>query len=163
MEPYPEQERLVPDRISAPNQPNPEPISAVPVAADVVSAAETLRICTACARNLPPSAFKRRSRKQGQRLTSWCRDCINASNRERDAHRQTMVLGKVQQRIHSHSKASRVESVISAACRKAGGVEAFAGRLAESLHCGDPIRSHRAVRLLINLVIAQDRLANGEE
>lgn len=124
---------------------------------------DPLKVCTACARNLPLTSFKRRSRSQGYTLTSWCRECINAGIRRRKAHQNEILLGTVQQRIHSHSKASRVESVISAACRKAGGVEAFAGRLAESLHCGDPVRSHRAVRLLVNLVIAQDRLARGEE
>lgn len=121
---------------------------------------EQLKLCTACARNLPLTEFKWRARSQGRRLTSWCRECINESARRRRAHRRAILLGSVQQRVGHHSKATRVESVISAACRKAGGVEAFADQIAGALRSGDALMGIRASRLVLNLMIARERLAS---
>ncbi|MDX1965780.1 MAG: hypothetical protein SFV23_01300, partial [Planctomycetaceae bacterium] len=51
------------------------------------------KACPHCGTMQPLTRFKRRSRREGQR-ESWCRDCINAADRERRSRKRAgVVLG----------------------------------------------------------------------
>ncbi len=115
------------------------------------------KICTHCGRNQPLSRFKRRSNTQGFRL-SWCRDCINESARLRTKVKRNAILGQVAKYVRLDSPASKVECVIAAACRKVGGVEAFADRIAGALNRKNQTVSVNAALFFFKLALAADRL-----
>lgn len=115
------------------------------------------RVCTHCGRNQPPDRFKRRSRAQGRRL-SWCRDCINAAARERTAKRRAEILGYAAKYVRLESPASKVECVVAAACRRLGGIEAFAENLAAAVRSSNPTRSLSAATFLLKLLATHARL-----
>ena len=115
------------------------------------------KVCTHCGRNQPVTRFKRRSRAQGQRL-SWCRGCINESARQCTARKRTAALGQAAKYIRLNSPASRVEAVIAATCRRLGGVEAVASRIAEAVTSSNVNVALTAAIFVMKLLTAQDRL-----
>lgn len=115
------------------------------------------KVCTRCGRNQPISNFKRRARAQGQRL-SWCKGCVNYAARLRTIRQQAAVLGQTAKYIQLNSNPSRVECVVAAACRKVGGVEKFATRLASALKSSNAAVSMKAARFFLCLLAASDRL-----
>ena len=115
------------------------------------------KVCTHCGRCQPIANFKLRSRAQGRRL-SWCRDCVNQSARLRTARKRAALLGQTAKYVRMNSDASRVECVVAAACRKVGGIEPFADRLATALKSPNPSVSLSAARLFLSLVVACDQL-----
>lgn len=60
--------------------------------------------------------------------------------------------------IRHDSDASRVECVVAAACRRVGGVEAFAGSLSTALQSPNLELSFRAAKLFLNLLIARNAI-----
>ena len=118
------------------------------------------KVCTHCGCNKPLSHFKRRSNVKSLRL-SWCRDCINEAARMRAAVKKRRVLGQTMKTIRLNSPASRVECVIKAACRKAGGIEAFGGMLVEALESVKLNISVPVAIFFMKLAIAADRLRNS--
>ena len=125
---------------------------------DLQSLLDENKNCTHCACNQPISQFKRRSKSQGR--LSWCRECINESARRRNAAKRIPILGLTAKYVRINSKASRVESVITAACPKAGGVEAFGGKLAEALKSSNQDVALNAAMFFMKLAFAAERLHN---
>lgn len=122
-----------------------------------MSILEEVKVCTRCARDHPLSSFKRRSKAQGQRL-SWCRDCVNESARQLTARKRTAIVGTAAKYVRHNTPASRVEAIVAAACRKAGGIEQFANCIKDAFDSPSMNVRFAAAMFLLKLLTAQDRL-----
>lgn len=109
------------------------------------------KVCPHCSSVQPLDRFKRRSRREGQR-ESWCRDCINAAERDRRRRQRMGIIRGLGQRIRHGTAAERTRAVVAATVQRLGGVNAVAEELSNAFHNAKSAReSLSIIRLIVHM------------
>ena len=100
---------------------------------------QTEKLCPRCCQVQSLSRFKRRSRREGQR-ESWCRECINACERERRARKRAEVVRGLGRHIRPGTPVEKTRAVVAETVQRLGGAAAMGAELS---HAFQRARSNR--------------------